>query len=69
VAAVRLGAVPEIVEEGVTGVTAADVSGVAAAVRAACGLDRRRVREAAERRFSADRMAREYLRVYESLAR
>jgi len=69
VAAIRLGAVAEIVEEGVTGFSVPAVSELAKAVTRCSGLDRRRVREAAERRFSADRMARDYVRVYESLQR
>jgi glycosyltransferase involved in cell wall biosynthesis len=59
------GALPEIVEPGVTGFL---VDGVMEAVRAvsqAAELDRRGVRAAAVRRFAADRMVRDYLEVYE----
>lgn len=69
VAAVRLGAVPEIVEEGVTGFTASAVGDLQQTVVKCFGLDRRRVREGAEKRFSAPRMAANYAEVYERLAR
>ena len=69
VAAMRLGAVPEIVEEGVTGFTALAVEDFRQAVPNCLRLDRRRVREAAEQRFSAPRMAAGYAAVYERLVR
>jgi glycosyltransferase involved in cell wall biosynthesis len=56
VAAVRLGAVPEVVEEGATGVSAASAGEFPEAVKQAMELDRRRVRERAEARFSARRI-------------
>jgi glycosyltransferase involved in cell wall biosynthesis len=68
VAAMRLGAVPEIVDEGITGYSAKTAGEFPTAVSEALSLDRRRVRHGAERRFSAERMAREYVRVYEQLA-
>ena len=68
VAAMRLGAVPEIVEEGVTGYCAALVEEFPQAVLRSLALDRRRVRERAEARFTAGRMAREYERLYQRLA-
>ncbi len=70
VAALRVGAVPEIVEEGLTGCLAERMEQLPKAVLAAFALDRRRVRERAAERFSAERMAREYVRAYElALAR
>jgi glycosyltransferase involved in cell wall biosynthesis len=68
VAAVNIGAVPEIVDEGVTGCLAAGPEGLPAAVRGAVALDRGRVRARAEARFGARRMAEGYVRVYEALA-
>jgi glycosyltransferase involved in cell wall biosynthesis len=68
VAAMRLGAVPEIVEEGVTGYCAASVEEFPQAVLRSLALDRRRVRERAEARFTAGRMACEYERLYQRLA-
>lgn len=65
VVAFRRGAMTEVVDEGVTGFV---VDGVEAAVRAvevAVALDRRRCHDQAVRRFSADRMVRDYLEVYE----
>jgi glycosyltransferase involved in cell wall biosynthesis len=64
VAAMRLGAVPEVVDEGVTGYSAARAEDYPEAVRQALALDRRRVRDRAAERFSAQRMARQYLEVY-----
>ena len=67
VVAIRLGAVPEIVDDGVTGFCVDSPEELAPAAAQAFALDRRRVRQRAESRFSADRMAREYLQVYEKL--
>lgn len=61
------GAVPEIVEDGVTGRI---VAGQEEAVRAAQEIDhidRRRCREVFMRRFTATAMAENYLRLYRSL--
>ena len=68
VAALRLGAVPEIVDEGVTGCCAKNTEGFLDAVVRALALDRHRVRQQAELRFSAERMARDYARVYAEVA-
>jgi glycosyltransferase involved in cell wall biosynthesis len=67
VAALRHGAVAEIVDEGVTGHAADTVKELSHAVRAALALDRGRVRARAESRFTAERMAREYAQLYERL--
>jgi glycosyltransferase involved in cell wall biosynthesis len=67
VAAIRLGAVSEIVDEGVTGCCAPSAERFEETVLQALLLDRRRVREWAETRFSVERMTREYLAVYERL--
>ena len=64
VAAVGVGAVPEIVEDGVTGRIATDAEDLCRAVPEAVTLDRRGVRAEAERRFLASRMAREYAELY-----
>jgi glycosyltransferase involved in cell wall biosynthesis len=63
----RRGALPETVEEGVTGFLVDDVGGAVAAVASALALDRANVAAVARRRFSADRMVDEYLAVYEHL--
>ncbi len=67
VVAYRCGSVPEVIEEGVTGYV---VENQAAAIEAAARvhrLDRGACREAFERRFGADRMAMDYVRIYEAL--
>src|SRR5262249_24223586 len=52
VAALRVGAVPEIVDEGVTGYTAETADELAAAVERCFRLDRRKIRVRAEERYS-----------------
>jgi glycosyltransferase involved in cell wall biosynthesis len=69
VAAMRLGAAPEIVEEGATGFTAATKEEFLSSIRQCFAINRNRVRQIAEQRFSAERMARDYLQVYESVAK
>ncbi len=68
VAAVGLGAAPELVEEGVTGSCADSIETLAAAVEAARGLDRAQVRARAGERFDYRRMVDEYERIYRHLA-
>jgi glycosyltransferase involved in cell wall biosynthesis len=68
VVAMRLGAVPELVEEGVTGYTAATAEEFARQVPRGFELDRGVVRARAEERFSARRMAEQYAALYERLA-
>jgi glycosyltransferase involved in cell wall biosynthesis len=68
VAAMRLGAVPEVVDEAVTGYSAASAAEYPEAVRKALALDRRRVRDRAAECFSVERMARQYLEVYRQVA-
>jgi glycosyltransferase involved in cell wall biosynthesis len=67
VLAYRRGSMPEIVDEGVTGALVADVAAAVDALPGVLALDRARVRETALRRFSADRMVEDYLRVYSAL--
>jgi glycosyltransferase involved in cell wall biosynthesis len=67
VAAFGLGAVPEIVEEGVTGAIEAPGGDLAPAVNRALELDRRAVHERARSRFGADRMASQYAELYASI--
>ena len=61
------GSVPEVVDHGVTGLVVGSVEEAAAAVAVAARLDRERVRLRFEERFSAARMARDYLAVYRTL--
>lgn len=68
VAALDRGAVPEIVEPGVTGYYAGDVAALAATLPDVLALDRAQVRIRAEKRFSARRMAEDYLAAYSRIA-
>ncbi len=62
------GAVPEIVDPGVTGYIVGSVAEAAAAAGGIARLDREQVRLRFEERFSAARMARDYVQVYRSLS-
>ncbi|MGH7190944.1 MAG: glycosyltransferase family 4 protein [Acetobacteraceae bacterium] len=61
------GSVPEIIEHGLTGFIVDDESAAVAAVDRIDRLSRRAIREEFERRFTARRMAEDYLQVCESL--
>jgi glycosyltransferase involved in cell wall biosynthesis len=62
------GAAPEIVEPGVDGFLADGVEETAEALQAVVRLDRRAIQDRARRRFSAARMAAEYVAVYDGAA-
>lgn len=64
----RNGAVPEVVEEGVTGFVCSSASDAMEAVGRIGRLDRRRVRAECEARFSASAMVAGYERCYEEMA-
>lgn len=61
------GAMPEVVEEGVTGFLVDGVDAAVVAVRRCAELDRPAVRARAAARFSVDRMVTDYLAVYQRL--
>ena len=63
------GAVPEVIEHGVTGFVVDSMDEAEQAVSRLGEIDRTVVRKRFETRFSADRMARDYVRIYERLAR
>jgi glycosyltransferase involved in cell wall biosynthesis len=63
------GSVPEIVEEGRTGFLVSDAQGAAKAVAHVSQLSREECRRSFEERFSATRMARDYVTLYEKLTR
>lgn len=65
VIAYRRGSVPEVMTDGVTGFVVGDAAAAVSAVGKAAGLDRRRVRAVFEDRFTAARMARDYVELYE----
>ena len=67
VIAFNRGSVPEIVEHGVTGLIVADEAAAVAAVRQVGDLSRAAVRRSFERRFTAQRMAEDYLALYRRL--
>jgi len=61
------GAVPEVIEHGVTGFLAQDIDEMANAIGLSGGLDRAACRASVERRFSADKMVDEHLRYFSTL--
>lgn len=61
------GSVPEVIQDGVTGFLVSSIAAAAAAVRRVSRLSRSRCREEFDRRFTADRMARDYVRIYHRL--
>jgi glycosyltransferase involved in cell wall biosynthesis len=69
VIAYRLGSMPEIIDEGVTGFLTDTVETAALAVDKAAGLSRAAVRRVAERRFGVARMVDDYLTVYRHMLR
>jgi glycosyltransferase involved in cell wall biosynthesis len=68
IVAMRTGAVPEIVEEGVSGFVAGNAEEFEASIAKCFSLDRRVIREHAEKRFSPEQMAKDYLKVYSKVA-
>ncbi|WP_242140377.1 glycosyltransferase family 4 protein [Sphingomonas sp. TREG-RG-20F-R18-01] len=58
------GSVPEIVEHGITGFVVSSEAEAIAAVGKAVRLDRAEIRRRFEARFTADRMARDYVDLY-----
>jgi glycosyltransferase involved in cell wall biosynthesis len=67
VAALRRGAVPEIVEHGITGGVFDDLDALVAGLPAVMALDRRTVRRRAVERFGVERMVSAYVDVYSRL--
>ena len=67
VLALRHGSVEEVVEAGLTGHIVDNVEGATVALPRVIGLDRRAVHRRFEERFTATRMAKDYVRVYKSL--
>jgi glycosyltransferase involved in cell wall biosynthesis len=61
------GSVPEVMDDGVSGFVVEDEAGAIAALGRLGELDRARVRRQFERRFTARRMADDYVEAYEML--
>lgn len=67
VLAFRQGSAPEVIEEGVTGHVVESVEEAVSRMDSLLALDRRRIRRRFEARFTADRMARNYVDIYHRL--
>ena len=63
----RRGSVPEVIDDGVTGILVDDMDGAVQAVHQVWQMDRSEVRDVFERRFTAETMARAYLGIYHEL--
>jgi glycosyltransferase involved in cell wall biosynthesis len=68
VVAFRHGSVPEVIDDGVTGYIVTDLEEAIERARHVERLDRKRIRQVFRRRFSARRMALDYLSFYERIA-
>jgi glycosyltransferase involved in cell wall biosynthesis len=68
VIAFKTGSVPEVVDDGITGFVVSSEEEANLAIARLGELDRQRVRAHFEKRFTARRMAEEYLRHYETLS-
>jgi glycosyltransferase involved in cell wall biosynthesis len=67
VIAFNRGSVPEVIDDGLTGFIVEDVNGAIGAVDRLGQLSRVKIRRQFEERFTARRMAQDYLRAYRSL--
>ncbi|HST74931.1 MAG TPA: glycosyltransferase family 4 protein [Acetobacteraceae bacterium] len=67
VIAFNRGSVPEVIDDGVSGFIVEDETGAVAAIRRIENLSREGVRERFESRFTARRMAMDYLAIYREL--
>ena len=67
VVAIRGGSVAEVIDQGVTGFVVDDEDAAAAAAQELLLLDRKRIRSVFEQRFTARRMAADYVRIYQRL--
>jgi glycosyltransferase involved in cell wall biosynthesis len=68
VIAFNRGSAPEVIDEGVSGFIVEDINGAIGAVDRLSHLSRERIRRRFEERFTARRMAQDYLAVYRSLS-
>lgn len=63
----RRGSVPEVIQDGITGFIVDNIEEATAAAIQVGSIDRRACRDDFEERFTSERMARDYLRVYEQV--
>lgn len=63
------GSVPEVIDDGITGFIVRSVTEAVAALKQVDRLDRIRIRRQFEQRFTAERMAQDYLAAYRRLPR
>jgi glycosyltransferase involved in cell wall biosynthesis len=63
----RNGSVPEVIDDGVNGFVVDDEEQAVVAAKRLDRLDRRRIRQSFEQRFTARRMAEDYLKIYRGL--
>src|SRR6186997_1888978 len=68
VLAYRQGSIPEIIDHGVTGYICDNIGEMAQAVAGLSLIDRARCREIFEQRFTVERMAKDYVAIYENMA-
>lgn len=68
VLAFRNGSVPEVIDEGLTGAIVSSVDEAIAALPQLLALDRGAIRRQFEHRFTAERMASDYVDIYRALA-
>jgi glycosyltransferase involved in cell wall biosynthesis len=67
VVAFNCGSAPEVIDEGVTGFIVSSEDEAVAAVHRLGSLSRKKVRERFEQRFTSERMAEEYVEIYNRL--
>jgi glycosyltransferase involved in cell wall biosynthesis len=65
--AFRCGSVPEVITPGVSGLISNDISAAVDAVQQVSTMNRAACRHEFEERFTASRMARDYVKLYEKL--
>jgi glycosyltransferase involved in cell wall biosynthesis len=68
VVAWRSGSVPEVITHGVSGLMVEDIDEAVRATIQAMDMDRRACRDEFERRFTVERMAADYLGIYQRIA-
>lgn len=65
VLAYRRGSIPEVIEDGITGIICEDLNQMMSSFDMVPKLERRRCRDSFEQRFTVERMVRDYVKVYE----